>query len=70
MYQHHSNLCDLSQEQQQAIEIDKQRWFRAYKMVRSMMLNEIKIKLESMPTEEKNDMRIKLNTCYAKRFEK
>ena len=66
----HSNLCDLPDEQRQAIETDKQRWFKAYQMVRQHHINEIKAYIESIADNaEREDMRCKLNECYRGRNE-
>jgi len=62
---HHSNLCDLPDEQRQAIETDKKRWFKAYQMVRRQHINEIKAYIESIADdEEREDMRFKLNESW------
>jgi len=62
---HHFNLCNLPVEIQQAIETDKQRWFKAYQMVRDKTTLEIKAYIESIEDDiERKDMRDKLNECY------
>ncbi len=67
---HHSNLCDLPVEQQQAIETDKERWFKAYKMVRQRHINEIKAYIESIADDaEREDMRFKLNESWKNKNE-
>ena len=65
---HHSNLCDLPEEQQQAIETDKQRWFKAHQMVRLEPITNIKAYIQSIANnDEREDMRFKLNECYRNR---
>lgn len=65
MTSHRSNLCDLPVEEQQAIEIDKQRWFKAHQMVRNKPMFMIKEYLESITdVEEREDMRLKLNQTW------
>lgn len=57
-------------EQQQAIETDKQRWFKAYQMVRQHRINEIKTYIESIADDaEREDMRFKLNKSWGSRNE-
>ena len=66
---HHSNLCDLSVEIQQAIETDKQRWFKAYQMVRLDPIIKIQAYIDSIAdNEEREDIRTKLNQCYRNRY--
>ena len=67
---HHSNLCDLPDEKRQAIETDKQRWFKAYQMVRQHHINEIKAYIESIADNtECEDMRFKLNESWKNKNE-
>ena len=67
---HHSNLCDLPEEQQLAIETDKERWFKAHQMVRLEPITNIKAYIESIANnDEREDMRFKLNECYRTRNE-
>jgi len=67
---HHSNLCDLPVEQQQAIETDKERWFKAYQMVRQHHINVIKAYIESIADNaEREDMRFKLNKTWKNKNE-
>lgn len=67
---HHSNLCDLPVEQQQAIETDKERWFKAYQMVRNDPIIKIKAYIESIADNaEREDMRLKLNKSWKNKNE-
>ncbi len=48
---HRSNLCKLPLSQQQAIEVDKQRCFKAYQLVRFKTVNQIKRGIYKMKIE-------------------
>ncbi len=67
MTKHRSNLCKLPLAQQQAIEVYKQRCFKAYKLVRFKTANQIKQYINSTIDEsEREDMRTKLNEEFTK----
>jgi hypothetical protein len=60
-----ANLADLTQLDRDAIEDDKQRWLKAYKMVRELAMWQIKDYIASLDCEiEQNDMRNRLNICW------
>lgn len=59
------NLAGLTKLERDAIEDDKQRWFKAYKMVRDMPMWKIKEYLAGLECEiEQIDMRNRLNTVW------
>lgn len=63
-----SNLAQLSVEQRNAIEQDKQRWLEANRMTDSMRPDEIRAMLARMPDgDEKEDMRRRLNAIRLNR---
>ena len=60
-----ANLADLPQLERDAIEDDKQRWFKAYKMVRELQMWQVKDYLSRLDCEiEQADMRRRLNICW------
>jgi hypothetical protein len=64
---HRSNLCKLPLSQQQAIEVDKQRCFKAYQLVRFKTVNQIKQYINSIIDEsEREYVRTKLNKEFTK----
>lgn len=67
---YHHNLAILPQLDRDAIEDDKQRWYKAHKMVIEMSISQIKAYIDSIECEiEKNDMRHRLNTCWKNRHD-
>ena len=60
-----SNLCDLSKEEQDAIEKDKRLWYECYIAVRKLSISQIKKDIEKCECEvEREDMRRRVNICY------
>lgn len=55
------NLCLLSKEEQEAIELEKNLWLKASKIWQKMNNQEIRKHLASLPKEESEDLRIRLN---------
>ena len=55
------NLCDLTHEERQAIELDKVRWFTAYKWITTLTRPAINSKLAELSGDELDDMRSRLN---------
>jgi hypothetical protein len=60
------NLCDLTHEERQAIELDKVRWFTAYKWITTLTRPQINSKLAELSGDELDDMRSRLNTIKNK----
>jgi hypothetical protein len=60
------NLANLPLAEREAIEADKQAWFRAYKMLTTMTDAQIKFELSKLGENEKEDMRRRLNQMYGK----
>lgn len=62
-----ANLATLPQLDRDAIEDDKQRWFKAYKMVHDLQMWQIKEYLAGITCEiEQADMRRRLNIMWQK----
>lgn len=61
------NLAELPDEQRQAIEEDKQRWFEASKMINNHGREYIMSMLFQMPEDKREDMRRRLNTLRKNR---
>jgi len=58
------NLADLPQAERDAIEADKQAWFKAYKMLTTMSRAQIVAALDRM--DDSTDMRRRLNAMKGK----
>lgn len=62
------NLADLSEAKQKAIELDRARWFEARKMIENTR-ERVTQWLQSLPDDEREDMRRRLNAIQQRRKE-
>ncbi len=58
------NLCNLTPDQREAIEQDKQRWILANKMAQTQTAEQIKRWLDSQSGEYGDDMARRLRICW------
>lgn len=62
------NLANMSGSQRAEMEMDKQRWHKAWRMIRTMRPPEIRAWLAKIDDEsERNDWRRRLNTIKNRR---
>lgn len=61
-----ANLCTLPAEQQQAIEDDKALWFTAHQKFHNENRSTVLNWLETLPSDQKADMRRRLNAIQAR----
>jgi hypothetical protein len=59
-----NNLCDMSNDQQEAIEQDKHLWFTAHMAIKKGRPYALKM-LSELPDDEREDMRRRLNTIQS-----
>lgn len=59
----HSELIKIEQEAQ---ELDKQLWFKAWSQLRNKPLEQVRWWLDGLPKSEQADMRKRLNTMRGK----